>query len=169
MCDSGATSFLFPPSQCKTSEARCFLLEEAATQLRLFNFTMFWQQTTKMCCCFFLPIRSAKPPTGRRQVPVTNCSSLILFSLSISFTSCRGGNLVNPHRGRANFFLPKGFDTDLPEPEDLFAVPSVVPVDGVSLPVCKVDVLHATQHHLWRETGKLKVTHQTAFRRTDRS
>lgn len=39
----------------------------------------------QVCVC--VPIRSAKPPTGRRQVPVTNCSSLILFSLSISFTN----------------------------------------------------------------------------------
>lgn len=42
-----------------------------------------------MCVCCCVPIRSAKPPTGRRQVPVTNCSSLILFSLSISFTNCQ--------------------------------------------------------------------------------
>lgn len=34
------------------------------------------------------PMSSAKPPTGRRQVPVTNCSSRILFSLSISLTTC---------------------------------------------------------------------------------
>lgn len=33
------------------------------------------------------PMSSANPPTGRRQVPVTNCSSRILFSLSISFTT----------------------------------------------------------------------------------
>ncbi|TNN36110.1 hypothetical protein EYF80_053716 [Liparis tanakae] len=31
---------------------------------------------------------SVKPPTGSRHVPVTNCSSRILFSLSISFTTC---------------------------------------------------------------------------------
>lgn len=30
------------------------------------------------------PMSSANPPTGRRQVPVTNCNSRILFSLSIS-------------------------------------------------------------------------------------
>lgn len=35
------------------------------------------------------PMSSANPPTGRRQVPVTNCSSRILFSLSISFTTCQ--------------------------------------------------------------------------------
>lgn len=34
------------------------------------------------------PMSSANPPTGKRQVPVTNCSSRILFSLSISFTTC---------------------------------------------------------------------------------
>lgn len=34
-----------------------------------------------------VPMSSVNPPTGRRQVPVTNCSSRILFSLSISFTT----------------------------------------------------------------------------------
>ena len=38
--------------------------------------------------------------------------------------------------------------THLPEPDDLFAAASVVSVDGVSLPVGEVDLLHATQHHL---------------------
>lgn len=33
------------------------------------------------------PMSSANPPTGRRQVPVTNCNSRILFSLSISLTT----------------------------------------------------------------------------------
>lgn len=33
------------------------------------------------------PMSSAKPPTGRRHVPVTNCNSRILFSLSISLTT----------------------------------------------------------------------------------
>lgn len=33
------------------------------------------------------PMSSANPPTGKRQVPVTNCSRRILFSLSISFTT----------------------------------------------------------------------------------
>ena len=42
--------------------------------------------------------------------------------------------------------------THLPEPDDLFAAASVVSVDGVSLPVGEVDLLHATQHHLWQET-----------------
>lgn len=32
---------------------------------------------------------SENPPTGRRQVPVTNWRRRILFSLSISFTTCR--------------------------------------------------------------------------------
>ncbi|KAL0622060.1 Zinc finger matrin-type protein 1 [Plecturocebus cupreus] len=39
-----------------------------------------------------IPISSANPPTGRRQVPVTNCSSRILFSLSISFTTCNSAS-----------------------------------------------------------------------------
>lgn len=38
-------------------------------------------------CC--VPMSSAKPPTGSRQVPVTNWRRRILFSLSISFTTCR--------------------------------------------------------------------------------
>lgn len=38
------------------------------------------------------PMSSANPPTGRRQVPVTNCSSRILFSLSISFTTWKATN-----------------------------------------------------------------------------
>lgn len=33
------------------------------------------------------PMSSANPPTGRRHVPVTNCNSRILFSLSISLTT----------------------------------------------------------------------------------
>lgn len=36
----------------------------------------------------------------------------------------------------------------LPEPDDLFAAASVMPVDGVSLPVHQVDLLHPAQHHL---------------------
>lgn len=38
--------------------------------------------------------------------------------------------------------------TDLPEPDGLLAVPGVVPVHGVALPVGQVHLLHATQHHL---------------------
>lgn len=36
----------------------------------------------------------------------------------------------------------------LPEPDDLFAVPGVVTIHSVSLPVLQVYFLHATQHHL---------------------
>lgn len=35
----------------------------------------------------YLPMSSAKPPSGNRQVPVTNCSSRIRTSLSVSFTN----------------------------------------------------------------------------------
>lgn len=35
----------------------------------------------------YIPINSAKPPTGSRQVPVTNCNRRIFFSLSISLTN----------------------------------------------------------------------------------
>lgn len=34
-----------------------------------------------------LPISSANPPTGTRQVPVTNCNNLALFSLSVLVTN----------------------------------------------------------------------------------
>lgn len=115
-----------------------------------------------------VPIRSAKPPTGRRQVPVTNCSSLILFSLSISLTnwpkvlckiSHRQGNLftfhVILHKYEATIekdtFLNGNYPVTrlyLPEPEDLFTASSIVSVNGVSLPVDQVDLLHPTQHYL---------------------
>ena len=36
-----------------------------------------------------LPMSSAKPPTGRRQVPITNCSKRTLFSLSNSRSNCQ--------------------------------------------------------------------------------
>lgn len=36
----------------------------------------------------------------------------------------------------------------LPEPEDLFTASSIVSVNGVSLPVDQVDLLHPTQHYL---------------------
>lgn len=38
--------------------------------------------------------------------------------------------------------------TDLPEPHDLFAISSIVSVNGVPLPVRQVDLLHSTQHDL---------------------
>lgn len=119
---------------------------------------------------------SAKPPTGRRQVPVTNCSSRILFSLSISFTTCDDstpgvGPPSPPHpdgpgHHPAVLLLPRsphapghpclpqphagdgGAGAHLPEPLDLLAVLGVVPVDGVLLPVVHVDLLHAAQHQL---------------------
>lgn len=36
----------------------------------------------------------------------------------------------------------------LPEPHDLFAISSIVSVNRVLLPVCQIDLLHSTQHHL---------------------
>lgn len=36
---------------------------------------------------YYLPISSAKPPTGTRQVPVTNCKSRARFSLSVLVTN----------------------------------------------------------------------------------
>ena len=35
------------------------------------------------------PMSSENPPTGRRHVPVTNCRSRVLFSLSSSRTNCK--------------------------------------------------------------------------------
>lgn len=43
------------------------------------------------------------------------------------------------------------FPTDLPEPDDLFAGPSVVSVDGVVLPISQIQFLHATQHDLCKD------------------
>ena len=37
---------------------------------------------------------SAKPPTGRRQVPITNCSKRTLFSLSNSRSNCQREKLL---------------------------------------------------------------------------
>lgn len=36
---------------------------------------------------YYLPISSANPPTGTRQVPVTNCKSRARFSLSVLVTN----------------------------------------------------------------------------------
>lgn len=46
---------------------------------------------------------------------------------------------------------PLWLHADLPEPDDLFTAAGVVSVDGVSLPVCQVDLLHTTQHYLERD------------------
>lgn len=37
---------------------------------------------------YLIKILTAKPPTGTRHVPVTNCNSRVLFSLSDSRTNC---------------------------------------------------------------------------------
>lgn len=44
------------------------------------------------------------------------------------------------------------FVADLPEPEDLLGGARVVSVYGVPLPVGQIYLLHATQHHLQRQT-----------------
>lgn len=46
--------------------------------------------------------------------------------------------------------------TDLPEPDDLFTAASIVSVDGVSLPVYQVNLLHTTQHDLGWNTFSLR-------------
>lgn len=43
----------------------------------------------------YIPINSAKPPTGSRQVPVTNCNRRIFFSLSISLTNWSKNTIYN--------------------------------------------------------------------------
>lgn len=40
--------------------------------------------------------------------------------------------------------------TNLPEPDDLFAVSGIMSIDCVSLPVSQIDLLHPTKHHLQR-------------------
>lgn len=119
-----------------------------------------WCDMLSVCVCVFhfcIPIKSAKPPTGRRQVPVTNCSSLILFSLSISFTNCQHIFLLiffNKTTMTQNIniifkistcsvqldyncqgALGMHVNTNLPKPENLLATSGIMSVDCVSLPV----------------------------------
>ena len=101
-----------------------------------------------------VPISSENPPTGRRQVPVTNWSRRILFSLSISFTTCR--------KTSTSFFCDAlkwcvcvcvcvCVCAYLPEPVNLFAVFGVMSINGVLLPICQIDLLHPTEHQLRRQ------------------
>lgn len=89
MYDFVEASSLCPLSRCRTSGGRCSLCESMTNNI---TFTDWGFTVTAHPWCIYLlytPIRSAKPPTGSRQVPVTNCSNLILFSLSISLTNCQ--------------------------------------------------------------------------------
>lgn len=89
MYDFVEASSLCPLSRCRTSGDRCSLCESMTNNI---TFTDWGVAVTAHPWCIYLlytPIRSAKPPTGSRQVPVTNCSNLILFSLSISLTNCQ--------------------------------------------------------------------------------
>lgn len=58
----------------------------------------------------YIPINSAKPPTGSRQVPVTNCNRRIFFSLSISLTNWSKNTAFNYIKISSTFefffFLP---------------------------------------------------------------
>lgn len=47
-----------------------------------------------------------------------------------------------------------GHYTNLPEPCDLFAVPSVVTIYRVSLPVININFLHSTKHQLNKQTNR---------------
>lgn len=106
-----------------------------------------WEMAGFAVCC--VPMSSENPPTGRRQVPVTNWSRRILFSLSISFTTCRKSSPS---------FCCKGYSwcvrvgvtqcPYLPEPVNLLAVLGVVSINGVLLPICQINLLHPTEHQL---------------------
>lgn len=54
--------------------------------------------------------------------------------------------------------LPPEVRAYLPEPDDLFAVPGVVAVHRVPLPVLQVHLLHAAEHHLAQPAAGLKVS-----------
>lgn len=115
---------------------------------------------------------SAKPPSGSRQVPVTNCIKRRRTSLSTSFTNCKW---IKPHRQtitshQKTWSCPRSelqarkwtrsrgteekVNSHLPEPDDLFAVACVVTIHCVPLPVLKIHFLHATQHHLHTHTHR---------------
>lgn len=106
---SWAARFLCQLCQCRTSGVHCSLSSKARYNLCQHRRPFPKQPSTtalslpsfQLCTpCAVLPrkgprraeenapMSSEKPPTGRRQVPVTNCSSRILFSLSISLTTC---------------------------------------------------------------------------------
>ena len=102
-------------------------------------------------CC--VPMSSVKPPTGSRQVPVTNWSRRILFSLSISFTTCSSkASSLAGHQHSCVGWITRVCPVHLylPEPVDLLAVLGVMSVDRVLLPVGHIDLLHPTQHQLWQ-------------------
>lgn len=102
-------------------------------------------------CTVTLPISSAKPPTGSRHVPVTNCRRRIRFSLSISFTTCSTKKRLYEKTILCRKAHKVGFEIYLPEPVDLFAVFSVMSIDGVLLPVTQINLLHPAQHKLKEE------------------
>lgn len=101
----GVARFPCQLCQCRTSGVHCSLSSKArcyfmSTQMAFPKTRPFPSPNSrKMCMARVVltpsqgqrknaPMSSANPPTGRRQVPVTNCNSRILFSLSISFTTC---------------------------------------------------------------------------------
>lgn len=105
MCGSWEASSLFPLSRCRTSVDHCSLLNKTVFHIflkmliriivRLILISKISLVTAQCTQCMqeqlitHLPMRSANPPTGSLQVPVTNCNNRILFSLSTSFTSYR--------------------------------------------------------------------------------
>ena len=103
-----------------------------------------------------LPMSSAKPPTGRRQVPITNCSKRTLFSLSNSRSNCQREHVSNSVNLTTFFrytqmkcsYQKCHYSSHLPEPLYLLAVAGVVSVDCVSLPLVDIQFLHATEHQL---------------------
>ena len=108
-CGFVEASFLCQLSQCKTSVDHCFLCSPEIKKTTLEKEILISHAEMLCCVCvrpLFIPSRSAKPPMGRRQVPVTNCRSLILFSLSISFTNCQEIMLWWYHRLFGTNMLP---------------------------------------------------------------
>lgn len=112
----------------------------------------------------YSPISSAKPPTGSLHVPVTNCSSRVLFSLSISFKNFQNhwtcllvlenNNAVTRYvrsqtignKRILSTLIMETSDRQL-EMEDL-SLPGVALIYCMLLPIFHIDLLHTAQHEL---------------------
>lgn len=56
--------------------------------------------------------------------------------------------------------LMPGHWTNLPEPCDLFAVPGIVTIYRVSLPVININFLHSTKHQLNKDKPTVSLHHE---------
>lgn len=74
---------------CRTSILSILFYCSKFTDSWWYCFKIFFAKKNKFnsISYIYIPINSAKPPTGSRQVPVTNCNRRIFFSLSISLTN----------------------------------------------------------------------------------